>query len=88
MAMAGGVLSHDLHVVGLALALPLAVVALWRGLRVHGNAGVLLAGVIGVALMAASVFMVHGATLEIWLSVAGVATLALAHFWNLRAVRR
>ena len=88
MAIAGGALDHDVHVVGLALALPLAAVAIWRGLRVHGNLGVLIMGVGGIGLMGASVFAVHAGGLEMALSVGGVIVLALAHFWNLRAVRR
>jgi hypothetical protein len=87
LALAGGMLGHDVHVVGLALALPLAAVALWRGLRVHGRLGILLVGIVGIGLMAASVFMAHGGSLEMALSVGGVIVLALAHVWNLRAVR-
>ena len=88
MAIAGGALDHDIHIVGLSLALPLAVVALWRGLRVHGHLGVLVTGVIGIALMAASIFVTHAGALEVILSVFGVTVLAVAHIWNLRAVRR
>jgi hypothetical protein len=88
LVVAGGMLSHDVHVVGLALALPLAAVALWRGVRVHGRLGVLLTGACGILLMAASVFAVHAGDLEMALSVSGVVVLALAHVWNLRAVRR
>lgn len=79
--------SHDLHFVGLALALPLAAVALWRGVMVHRRVGVALLGVAGIGLMAASLFIAHGASGEALLSVAGVSVLAGAHLWNLRASR-
>jgi MerC mercury resistance protein len=80
-------LSHNVHLVGLAIALPLAAVALWRGVAVHGRIGVAVLGAFGIALMAASLFIGHGASGEIALSVAGVILLGLAHYWNLRASR-
>lgn len=87
IALAGDMLGHEVHVIGLGLALPLALVALWRGLRVHGQLGVLLLGVVGIGLMAASLFVDHAAALEVWFSVGGVMILAAAHIWNMRAVR-
>lgn len=88
LALAGGMLDHDVHVVGLAVALPLAAIALWRGVRVHGNLLVLLTGAVGILLMALSIFATHAGDLETGLSVSGVIVLAMAHIWNLRAVRR
>lgn len=87
MAIAGGMLGHEVHIIGLALALPLAFVALWRGLRIHGQLGVLGLGVAGLGLMAASLFADHAAAQEIWFSVSGAVILAGAHIWNLKAVR-
>lgn len=80
-------LNHDLHLVGLLVALPLAAVALWRGVAVHGRIGVAVLGAVGITLMAASLVVGHGAAGEILLSVIGVALLGLAHWWNLRASR-
>ncbi len=79
--------SHNVHLVGLAIALPLAAVALWRGVIVHGRIGVAVLGALGIALMTISLFIGHGGSGEVALSVIGVILLGLAHFWNLRASR-
>ena len=81
-------LSHNVHVVGLAIALPLAVIALWRGVAVHGRRGVAVLGAFGIGAMAASLVIGHGGRGEILMSVVGVAMLGGAHYWNLRASRR
>ncbi|GGE01619.1 hypothetical protein GCM10011529_04960 [Polymorphobacter glacialis] len=86
-AASSGWLGHDVHLIGLALALPLAGFALWRGVLVHGQAGVAVLGALGIGLMAISVFAGHGGSTEIMLSVAGVSLLGGAHLWNLRAAR-
>jgi hypothetical protein len=88
LTVAGGWLSHDVHAVGLLVALPLAVVALWRGMQIHGRWEVVALGAVGIVLMATSLFAAHGERFEIGASVAGVIVLALAHFWNMRASRR
>ena len=87
VAASSGWLGHHVHLVGLALALPLAGVALWRGVRVHGRVGVAVLGALGIVLMAISIFAVHGSVMEIVLSVVGVSMLAGAHLWNIRASR-
>lgn len=87
VAASSGWMGHYVHLVGLMLALPLAGVALWRGVSVHGRAGVAVTGALGISLMAVSVFAGHGGTAEILLSVAGVSMLAGAHLWNIRAAR-
>ena len=87
-AASGGWLGHNVHLVGLMLALPLAAIALWRGVRVHGRWGVAVLGAGGIILMATSLMITHGGPGEIALSVAGVIMLAAAHLWNLRAARR
>ena len=78
-------LGHDAHVWGLALALPLAALALGRGLRRHGRVPVAIIGAGGLLLMAGSLFAGHGGA-ELALSLTGVGLLAVAHIWNLRAV--
>lgn len=86
-AASGAWLGHDVHFVGLFLALPLAAVALWRGVAAHGRIGVAFLGAGGISLMAGSLFVPHGSAGEIWLSVVGVSLLGAAHLWNLRAAR-
>lgn len=83
-ATSGGFLGHDVHLVGLMLALPLAAIALWRGVAVHHRIGVAVLGALGIALMAVSLLIGHGSR-EIAVSVVGVALLGSAHLWNLRA---
>ena len=86
-AAGSGWLGHDVHLVGLVIALPLAAFALWRGVALHQKVGVALLGAAGIALMAASLLVGHGDTGEILLSVVGVSLLGLAHWWNLNASR-
>jgi hypothetical protein len=86
-AVSSDLLSHQVHLVGLLLALPLALVALWRGVRVHRRVGVAVLGALGIGLMALSLVISHGEAAEVILSVLGVSLLAAAHIWNLRAVR-
>jgi hypothetical protein len=87
MAVAGDLLSHEVHIFGLFLALPLASMALWRGFMVHGRVVIVAVGVAGVGLLAASVFVAHSGNTEILLSMAGVIVLGAAHLFNMRAVR-
>ena len=87
-AASGDWLGHNVHVVGLLLAMPLAVVALWRGIAVHGRHAIGVLGALGIGLMAASLLIGHGGVAEISLSIVGVCLLASAHLWNLRASRR
>lgn len=82
-SVGGGFLSHRVHAVGLALALPLAVFALWRGVQQHGRHAIVVLGGVGVGLMAASLIVGHGSS-ETMLSVSGVTFLAAAHLLNLR----
>lgn len=86
-AVSGDWLSHNVHLVGLLLALPLAAVALWRGVRLHGRRLVGLLGAVGIALMATSLFLGHGTGPEVLASIIGVSLLGAAHLWNLRASR-
>jgi hypothetical protein len=86
-AVTGDWLDHRVHVVGLALAAPLAAVALWRGFRQHGRLPIGMLGMIGLMVMVASLIVTHGGAVEIMVSMAGVSLLALAHWQNLRALR-
>lgn len=87
LSVAGGWLSHDVHAIGLAFALPLAAVALWRGMRLHGRWAIALLGAAGIGLMAGSLLAGHAQRYELMLSIAGVSVLAIAHLWNMRASR-
>nr|WP_310524161.1 MerC domain-containing protein [Polymorphobacter sp.] len=86
-AASGDWLGHNVHFIGLLIAMPLAIIALWRGIAIHGRIGVGLLGALGIILMAASLFIAHGDAGELLLSVLGVSLLGLAHLWNLRAAR-
>jgi hypothetical protein len=86
-ALSGDLLDHRVHVVGLALAMPLAAVALWRGWRKHGRGWIAGVGVAGLAVMAASLVIEHGNVVEMLVSMIGVTLLAWAHWRNLRALQ-
>ena len=86
-AVGSGWLGHNVHLIGLTVALPLAAFALWRGVALHHKFGVAVLGATGITLMAASLFVEHGDPGEILLSVIGVTMLGLAHWWNLTASR-
>ena len=88
LSIGGGIFSHSVHAVGLAAALPLAGFGLWRGARRHGHWQVLVLGTAGLALMASSLWLVHGQFREIAASVVGVILLGAAHLLNLRWSRR
>jgi hypothetical protein len=76
-------LSPAIHRVGLAIAVVVGAFTLGLGALRHGRRGPLLIGVAGLALMATSLFVSHGAA-EAFLTVPGVALVAFAHIWNLR----
>lgn len=86
-AVGGDWLDHRVHVVGLALALPLAALAFWRGWQRHRQAGICLLGIAGLAVMLASLSVTHGELAEMLVSLAGVGLLALAHWRNMKALR-
>ena len=86
LSSTGGLLfSHQIHAVGLALALPLAAFALYRGVRAHGRWLVAALGIAGLAAMAGALAEPHGQPSEIILTVCGVVLLASAHLTNLRS---
>lgn len=86
-ALSGDWLDHRVHVVGLALAMPMAAVALWRGWRRHGQLPIGLLGMVGLVVMTASLVVAHGQISEMLVSMLGVGLLASAHWWNLKALR-
>ncbi|WP_353216398.1 MerC domain-containing protein [Sandarakinorhabdus sp.] len=86
-AMTGDWLDHRVHMIGLALAMPLAAVALWRGWRQHGRSEIGLIGLCGLIVMTVSLAVEHGHAAEMLVSMAGVGLLAWAHWRNLQALR-
>lgn len=85
LSVSGGFLvNHQFHVIGLAVAIPLAAFALWRGVVVHGRWLVAAIGGVGLALMVVAQFSTHGAAEEIFYTVIGVSLLGIAHLLNLR----
>ena len=58
------------------------------GKQLDGRSDIGMMGVIGLAVMAISLAVEHGAVAEMLVSVAGVAILAFAHWQNMRALRR
>lgn len=85
LSVSGGfLLDHHVHVVGLALAIPLAAFSLWRGVARHGRWLVAAFGALGLMLMILAQFATHGAAEEIVYTVVGVTLLGIAHLLNLR----
>jgi uncharacterized membrane protein len=84
LSATGGIWSHQIHMVGLAIAIPLAGFGLWRGIQKHGRWLVAAVGGLGLGLMAGALFAAHGAAAEVFYTVLGVSLLGLAHLLNLR----
>ena len=83
----------DQHFHGLMLWLvvPTSVLGFALGFRLHRRSGIVLAGAIGVIVLAITAVYGHDAwseTLEVLASVAGSLVLGSAHWLNFRAVRR
>jgi hypothetical protein len=76
-------LAPAIHEVGLALAIVVGAVTLGLGVLRHGQAGPLVIGACGIALMSAALMVGHGLP-EAVLTICGVALVALAHIRNLR----
>lgn len=85
LASAGGVLvSPHIHEIGLAVAIPLGVVALGRGIWEHGYMMPSSVGGLGIGTMAGALSMPHGGN-EVLITLVGVGLLALGHDLNRRA---
>jgi hypothetical protein len=85
---AAGAWAHApwVHIVLIAFAAPLALLALGR--RVHGRlppAALLALGLAGVGLLAWGAF--GPSRTEVAVTVAGASTLVVAHLWNWRRTR-
>ena len=75
-------LAPEIHEVGLALAIVIALLTLGVGILRHGKPGPMVIGACGVLLMAGALAVGHGVE-EAVLTIAGVALLAFAHMRNL-----
>lgn len=84
LGLSGGILLNPaIHEVGLVLAVGIGAIGLGVGVIRHRRIGVLLTGMLGLALMATAMRLDHGPH-EALLTIAGVALLASAHWRNLR----
>lgn len=75
---------HEVHWVLLGVAVPLSVIALWRGYRRHHRSGCVALGVVGLVLMTLGVSHLLARALETPLTLIGVTLLLVAHLQNLR----
>jgi hypothetical protein len=82
VSAAGGMLGAEwIHEVGLALAMPLAALALGRGILEHGFMMPSAVGGLGLGVMGGALTMPHGGT-EVLFTLVGVGILALGHQLN------
>lgn len=81
-----GLFGHGVHQVGLALAMPLALVGLARGVVRHGDWTVVAIGGFGIFCMVTALIIAHGAG-EVGFTVVGVVLVAVAHLMNIRLLR-
>jgi hypothetical protein len=81
-------LDRALHASLLGLALPISLWSLRHGIRTHGQYRWLGVGAAGLSLMLAGVLLHTPSHSEMWLTVAGVVVLALAHLMNWRSTTR
>ena len=87
--LAGSYLSDAwFHIVILIIVFPVAILALWRGYRLHQMKRALWLGAAGLTLMLFGMFATHDVPYETVLMVSAGLTLSAAHFFNLRACRR
>lgn len=85
LSITGGFMwSHEVHMIGLVVAIPLAAFGLWRGVQRHGRWLAAALGGLGLGLMTGALFAAHGAASEIFYTVLGVSLLGIAHLLNLR----
>lgn len=76
------------HWLLLALALPISMIALWRGYLRHHDMLTVMLGMVGLLLMFIGVAHLLGETWEITLTVIGVTALLVAHLRNMRSKHR
>lgn len=77
-------LAPEIHEFGLGLAILVGAATIGVGVLRHGRMLPLAVGGFGLALMGVALIVPHGAP-EAFLTIAGVACVAIAHVMNLRA---
>ncbi|MBZ6378663.1 hypothetical protein B5C34_11750 [Pacificimonas flava] len=78
---------HDVHQIGLLVALPLAAAGLVGGALSHGRWQAVALGCFGLGAMTAALMSVHGGR-EIALTILGVVLVAIAHALNMKWARQ
>ncbi|PZO90390.1 MAG: hypothetical protein DI623_06985 [Sphingomonas sanxanigenens] len=81
----GSLFSHEIHEIGLLLAMMLGAFALVRGVLSHGMMIPAAIGGLGLGVMAGALALPHDGTEAVY-TVIGVLILALGHDLNRRAV--
>lgn len=82
-------LAHEWHLILLAIAAPVSVIALGWGVKVSdGSWRLLLAGLVGLVLMGLGASHLFSATIETILTLVGVTIVAAAHGLNYNQRRR
>jgi hypothetical protein len=84
MSAAGALLHPAIHEIGLALAIVFGVIALGRGIFMHGYMMPAAVGAFGLGMMAGALTLPHGGQEIVW-TLIGVSILALGHDLNRRA---
>lgn len=84
ISSAGGLLSPMIHEVGLTLAIGFGIIALGRGIVMHGYMMPAVVGAFGIGIMAGALSLPHG-EFEIFWTLVGVSLVALGHDLNRRA---
>lgn len=84
LATAGGLFSHEIHAVGLMIAIALGVIALGVGIVRHGYMMPSAVGALGLGVMAGALALPHNGG-EMVYTLVGVGILALGHDLNRRA---
>ena len=84
ISSAGGLLSPVIHEVGLTLAIGFGIIALGRGIFMHGYMMPAVVGAFGLGIMAGALSLPHG-DFEIFWTLVGVSLVALGHDLNRRA---
>lgn len=82
--------SGHIHAQMLIVAIPVSAVALAFGFRRHGNAYVILFGVLGMLLLIVGGTVVHsyyGLAADRTFTIAGALVLAVTHYFNSRQAR-
>ncbi|WP_412545234.1 MerC domain-containing protein [Maricaulis sp. MIT060901] len=82
-------LAHEWHLILIAIAAPVSIIALGWGVKISdGSWRLLAAGLVGLGLMALGASHMFSELIETLLTLAGVTTVAVAHGLNYNQRRR